>query len=384
MHLHFLPRPDVGDVASAIRDALANPIDFPTVQKACVPGDKVLIALDPETPRADAIIAILWKELSKSGVLPEDVTILQAAARSGLEVNDPRVLLAPDPRSKIEWVRHDPQSEEDIAYLASSTGGQRIYLASRIVHSDFVIAVGVAGFDPLMGFRGESGVLYPALSNSEAIEQAVGQGHDELTPQDQRPLRQLADEVGWLLGMQFVVSVIPGHGDAIQAVFAGASDAVARTARKELFETCVVELDQRVEMVLIAIESGPAGQDWDQVAEAVNSARRIVDREGRIVVLTQLDQKLTEAIEVMRQARTPEEAVQVLESNRPKGYQTAIQLAKVADWANVYLRSELPSHVVEELFMIPLESDEEVQKLIQSDDSIAVIESAQKVFTICQ
>ena len=37
------------------------------------------------------------------------------------------------------------------------------------------------------------GMFYPGLSNTEAFTKSLGQGHSELGPDDDRPLRQLDD-----------------------------------------------------------------------------------------------------------------------------------------------------------------------------------------------
>ena len=59
---------------------------------------------------------------------------------------------------------------------------------------------------------------------------AHGQAHDELTFDDSRPLRQAVDEAAWLLGLQFVVQVIPSIGNDVASVLAGQIDSVLNRA----------------------------------------------------------------------------------------------------------------------------------------------------------
>ena len=80
----------------------------------------------------------------------------------------------------------------------------------------------------------------------------------------------------------------------------------------------------------------------------------------------------------------PNDALKPIQQACPPDYLAATRIAKAVDWANVYLLSELPTGTVEDLFMIPLETEQEVQKLLQGDDTTIVIESAQKVFATCQ
>ena len=60
----------------------------------------------------------------------------------------------------------------------------------------------------------------------------------------------------------------------------------------------------------------------------------------------------------------------------------ASQIAKALDWAGVSLLSGLPGDLVEDLGMLPLDQTEELQRLVESEDSIAVVQSAQHVHVL--
>lgn len=380
---HFQPKPNVADIAAALRSGFSDPIEYPQLSQACVAGDKIVLALDDETPRADAVVAMLWKEFSVAGVEPEDITILQPGTWQPSKTPDPRSLLARDIQEKIQLKRHDPTDEEQYGYLASTASGERIYLANDIIEADLVIPIGPAGFDPILGYRGEASLLYPAYSETAALAKFVGHGHDELTSSEARPLRQQAEEIGWLLGIQFVISIIPGRGKGIQAFYAGQADAVARRVRNELEETCKVEVRERAELVVVALEEGESDQTWDQIATAVDAARRIVERDGRIVVLSQLKQSRGPGLDILSQVRNPTDALRQIQAGNPYDFRAATNIAKAADWANIYFLSELPDDQVEELFMIPLANEKEARKLLAGDETKIIIEGAQKVNASC-
>lgn len=380
---HYRAPDNIADLAGTLRDLFLEPIEFPQLRQACVAGDRVVIALDDETPRSDAIIALLWRELSAAGIGAADVTILQPARWEAAEPVDPRSLLPKDLQSSIELKRHDPTVEDGCGYLASTASGERIYLATELIEADLVIPVGKSGFDPLLGVRGEASVLYPAFSNTEAIKRTIGHGHDELSTTDSRPLRQQVEEVGWLLGTQFVVSVLPGTGTGVQAVFAGQTDAVTRHVRAELEANNKLQVCERAEMVIVAVEQGSTQQSWDQVAAAIDVARRVVERDGRIVVLSQLNQPRGPGLDLLAQVRNPHEAINPIAASSPPDYLAATRISKAAEWANIYLLSQLPAEQIEDLFLIPLANETEAEKLLTGDDTKIIIESAQNVFAAC-
>ena len=94
------------------------------------------------------------------------------------------------------------------------------------------MTVGQIGFDPVIGFSGTNSVFYPGLSTEEVFKKSLGQGHLELGPDDVRPLRQKADDIGWLLGTLFTLQVIPSANDGVYQILAGHMDSVMRQSKK--------------------------------------------------------------------------------------------------------------------------------------------------------
>lgn len=371
---HYGPDP-LEDPAAAIRTALKSPIDFPALSQAVIPDDRVVIAAEPDTPGLSIVLREIWRILESRGLQPENITILQAAG-----ADDPRVDLPDAVRGQIRWTLHDPEDSGGLAYLASTTGGERIQLARALTDADVVLSVGPTGFDPVLGFRGTNSAFYPALSANAAVEKARGQGHVELEPDDSRPLRQIVDEVGWLLGTQFTVQTIPAAGGGVGAVLAGSIEPVFRRGKEFLASELLVTPDERPDVVVVSVTKDAGGHGWKQVAAAIAMARRLVAREGRIVVLSELNQPCGPGLEILRQHETAADAIKPLRVEAPVDLIPATQIAAVVRWADVYLLSQLDGDLVQELFMFPLDNTEEAVKLIeQSEGSVALINHAQHV-----
>ena len=213
------------DVAEAARDAVRHPLDFPPVAEAAIGGDHVVIPIARNVPAADQILLAVWEVLADKGVAPEDVTVLNPAAIESAPV-DPRSALPEGVRDRVSWRTHDATDERERSYLASSAGGERLYLSRTLTDADLIISIGVIEFDPALGYAGTSSVLYPGFSSVEAIAQLRNEGHDELTPDDPRATRQLVDEVGWLIGANISVQAVRSRSGGVAAVLAGASESV--------------------------------------------------------------------------------------------------------------------------------------------------------------
>ncbi|GIS58130.1 MAG: hypothetical protein CM1200mP2_03550 [Planctomycetaceae bacterium] len=112
---------------SSIRAALTTPLDFPPLEQAVIPGDRIVIALDADTPAADRILAAIWDVLAlrgrrtrrRAGAATAEFTA-RGAGRSPLgfdqECRQGPGLVA-NPRSRrgrrggSTWPRRRPESE---------------------------------------------------------------------------------------------------------------------------------------------------------------------------------------------------------------------------------------------------------------------------------
>lgn len=372
----------LADPQSVADGLIRQPLEFPALELALVPDDRIVIVLDRAVPSSAEIIGSVWKAIALAGVAPENVLILQPASMTAGHPPDPRQHVPSAIRDKITWKIHDPTAENATGYLASSAAGERLYLSREVLDADFVLPIGRFGFDPMLGRRELTSAFYPGLSNPDAFAKTLGQGHIELGPDDERPLRQLVHEVAWLLGIQFAIQVLPsrGHGGAA-ALLVGNTDRVAQRGRTLLDQNWRVTLDQRGETALVAIPASGGETSWSDLGAALEAAQKLIVHGGRIIVLSDLAVAPGPGLELIRSSRSPKSALQPLRKAAPPDVLAATQIASAADWASIYLLSQLDSQVVEEAFMTPLEQEKEAARLLESCDGCVVLAGAQHVYS---
>lgn len=370
------PLPDP-ELETQIRQVLESPLDFPPLSRAVISDDHVVLALDGETPEANALLAGIWEVLEKAGVKPQNVTVLEPAPCGNRTTNQAATIL---PHPDMVSVVHQPATLDDCQYLASTTGGERIYLAKELLNAEVVITIGSVAFDTVMGYRGTSSVFYPGLASPEAKAKAAGQGHRELGPENERPLRQRVDEIAWLLGTQFSVQVIPSLHGGVAHVLAGQHDSVLRRGKELVNQHWLIELDYRAEIVVVGVDEDAAGHGWQQIGSALATARNLVSKGGRIVVLSDLKVPPGEGLQLLTRYDDPTEGLRPLRQAAPEDLNSTTELAEAVDWADVYLLSQLESDLVEELFMVPLESEAEAERLLGLEERVLFLASAQHMF----
>lgn len=371
-----------GDVAMATRQALHSPLDFPTLDQAVLEDDHIAIALDRQTPGSATIIAEIWKVLAARHVQPANVTIIQPAVLTKQPESDPRALLPEDVRSAITLKIHDPTDPASCGFLTRVSTGEDIYLARELIDAGMVITVGMTAFDPLLGYRGTNSVLYPGLSNLEAIKKSLGMSHQELKPTSIRPGRQVVDEIAWLMGIQFAVQVTPASNREPYRVVAGNCETVLKECQSHLNHNWLISLSERVQTVVVAVSEDAAGHGWNQLAAALACAEQLVETGGQIVVLSEIKEPPGEGVRLLTRYEHADECLPALIEAKPLDFVAATRLVGAARRARIYLLSQLDENLVDDLFMYPLANLNEVERLVQRSSSCAFIGSAQHAFGI--
>jgi lactate racemase len=340
------------DVAGRVADALRNPRDYPSLRQAVVPGDRVIIAVDPEIPSPSIVLEEILAVLSEAGVERDTIHLISPAP-----VEDARAL-------GITATVHDPADDSHIAYLASTAQGRRIYLNRLLSDADFVLPVGRLGFDPVLGYRGPWSLIYPGLSNAESqrsFRGEAGQGPPGLGRK--RALREESAEVSWLLGGQFQIGVVPG-ASGVSGIVAGLASSVLEQGTRAVDESWTFRAEERAELVVVGIGGPGRPSRVEDLAAGLATATDLVRRGGKVVVLSRVGGDLGPALQRLAGAGEPEAGLPALrESVGEPDYPAALQLANALAWADVYLLSSLEDQVVEDLSMIPLGGPNEARRL---------------------
>jgi len=135
-------------------------------------------------------------------------------------------------------------------------------------------------------------------------------------------------------------------------------------------------------MVIVAVDHDARGHDWSQIGAALEVGRALVSKEGRIVVLSDLRADLSPGIQLLREVRSPRDALKPLRRLQSPDMQAATLIAKALDWSAVSLLSGLPGDLVEELGMLPVDANEELERLVELEESVLTIQSAQHLSVV--
>lgn len=363
------------DPAAAVAAAVSDPLEFPRLQDATIPGDRIVLAVDRGVPQMPAVVAGVVHTLIESGTDPADIEIVLAASADE-DSEDPRSGLIEEMREAITVSRHDPVDREALSYLAASKEGKPIYFNRQIGEADVVIPISTLRLDESLGYAGIHSGLFPAFSDEETQKRFRAPSSADWTAHRRRR-REEADEAAWLLGVQFTIQVAPGPGDSLLHILAGDAHAVAKRGSDLCKAAWRFQSNRRASLVVATIEGGPEQQTWDNFGRALFTASQAVSDGGAIVLCTNLACRPGPALQRLTSTGDMESLLHELRRDRSSDATPAALLAETRERVQVYLLSELDADFVEDLGVGCVSSTEDVARLSQQHESCILLGNAQ-------
>jgi hypothetical protein len=357
---------------AAIRDALDQPWDFPPLRQMLVPGDRVVVAFDSTIAERRPLMESLGRIMQESGIEPENVTVLAPSAGCGL--------LGRAVPEGAALVVHDPGDRSNLAYLATTKKGRRIYMNRLLTDADVVIPVGRLGYHPILGYRGPWSVLFPDLSDRETIEalrlQLRGQT-TEPAPERARASLDESFEVSWLLGSQFQVGVVPGARGLV-AVVAGRENSVREHGISSLDRHWKLDATSRAELVVVGIGRSGVRATIDDLAEGLATACRLVQHGGKIVALSRASGSVGPSLRRLVETDDLKARAAAFRGHEADDdFLVARRFMQAQAWADVFVLSGLASEIIEDLSLIALENPEQARRLVGKSGSCSFVSQAE-------
>ncbi len=370
--------PDGAALVNAYRaagEALDRPLDFPALRHAVVPGDRVVLALEDDVPRAAAILAAVIERLTASGVESDKICILQT--RPAVDSEQLSQFLPMEVAEAVSYSIHDPDNADELAFLTSTQDHMPVMLNRRLVEADLVVPIGCHRAPETAGYDGAAGAVCPAFSDRHTQQHFRGYHTTNSPARHLGKAQAKADEISWLLGIQFVVRVIPGDQDQISGIIAGSAAQATAAADQAYRESWEVKISRRASLVIATVTGDSSEQTWENFGRAVEAAGDAVETDGSIVICCDLREPPGPCLQQLTSGDHPTAVLSQIRRLREYDAIPAAQLARVLDRAQICLLGSLPQNLVEELGMVHLENVAEISRLARAHATCTLLASAQ-------
>jgi nickel-dependent lactate racemase len=365
----------VTDVRAATRAALKEPLQFPCLERAVVPGDRVVLAVDAAIPRGGEVLAEVLQTLLAARIELDSVTVLLSPNDRAETHESMQRIVQQQIGDGVEWIVHDPADESGLSYLAASKAGDPIYFQRCLAEADLVIPIGVLRPERSPGYVGVCGGLFPNFTDQKTRERFRA-GYRKKWRTHQSAWREEVEEATWLLGVQLTIQVVPGAGDDILGVLAGELATVRNRGRDWLRQAWRWEFAESTPLVVTSVEGGSEQQTWSNVAAAFASAAAVVEPGGTIAVCTRLTDSPGIALQALAMDDDDRSLVGKRKQRVPEDLIPATIIREIRRQRRLFLMSGLAGEMVEELGLGHVESTHELMNLVKRSERGIVVGNA--------
>jgi nickel-dependent lactate racemase len=360
----------LADQRESLAAALETPHGYPALRRALTPDDHVTIIADAALPDLPSLLRVVIDHVASARVRPEAITVLLERPLNDDQANALRAAL-----DSVRVVIHDAADRRQLSYLATTRKGRRIYLNRNVVDADQVVVLAGRRFDPLLGYSGAEGAIYPALSDQETLQDLTSR-LSMLAPEDKPwPVQREAIEVAWLLGAPFMVQCIEGPGKTLCHIIAGTAES-GEEGLALLNARWRAEVDRLADLVIASVDGEGAEVGFEALAAALATASRVVQQGGQIALLSAASPNLGSSAQFLRDADSPTRALKLIRERPVNELQPAFLWASAAHRAHLYLLTQLPQDTAEELFVTPFDHGSQVQRLLTTAKSCVILPNA--------
>lgn len=365
------------DVVAAVERALARPVDYPDLASATVPGDLVTIALDYQTPQMMSVVQGTVAALGHAGVDTTRITLLLApefAADAPLQ-RTLRDLVGDEARIVV----HTTDDEELISLLGISAANRPLRLHRVLCDADLVIPIG-----PTRAHEADAelgGHLFPRFSDHETqTRYHAPNSHETVTMR--RALSAESHECEWKLGVGLSLQVVPGPAGSVAGVYCGTPAGAVAAARDTYRQVWQARVPKRADLVVATIVGDGLQQTWLNLSRALSIADDLLSPGGAIAICSEITSRPGPSGKRLRDAADLSDIERKLLRDQHHDSLAALQLCRVLQRGTVYLKSRLDAAVVERFGLVPIESDSEIQRLVQTYGRTLVLEEAQHLLPV--
>jgi nickel-dependent lactate racemase len=357
------------DPVAATTAALADPLEFPPLSAAVVPGDRVAIAVDESAPCVGQIVQGMIDTLCRARIDAESISVV---ARDAQTLDACSAALSSREGNGVSYVIHDPDDKNGLCLVGMTKRHGPLVVNRTIFDADVVLPVGCARLRGCGAYES----LFPRFSDRTTIERLRTPSKLRSSAARAERTRE-TEEAGWLIGTTLVIEVVPGANETVAHVVAGDASAVSRRARKLCGEQWALRSSQRASLVIATLTGGTRSQNWSNVARALVSAARLVAEDGAVAICSNLDQPPGESLGRLLGSTDLAATERHLLHERAEDSWPAWLLARALQRGPVYFLSQLAEETVEELGLAPVSDLEELERLAGRHGSVAVLENAQ-------
>ena len=243
--------PPIVDVPAAVRGALADPINSPTLRELAEPGDRVCIVFTDITRASPdhLLVPPMLAELEAAGVSDEAITLLCGIGMHRPSTPEEKVAkLGAAVVERYRVVDNEPQNPAALVDLGTTESGIPLSVNRIAYEADLLIATGIVEPHQYAGYSGGRKTLAVGAAGEAMIAythgpQMVDHPGTRLGRIEGNPFHEAVTEAARRANLRFILNVVQDDHKRPVAVLAGEPEATFRElvkAARELYQVPIL------------------------------------------------------------------------------------------------------------------------------------------------
>jgi len=382
--------PTISDLPTAVREALAAPVEAPRLRDMAKATDTVCVVFTDITRACpDALlVGPILEELHAAGVAEEHITFLCGVGMHRASTDSEKLVkLGTEVVRRYRVLDHDARDPQRIVDLGQTETGIPLSVNRIAYESDLLIATGIVEPHQYAGYSGGAKTLSVGAAGEAMIAYTHGpvmleQPGTRLGRIEGNPFREALQEAGRRAGLRFIIDVVQDDNKNVVAVRAG--DPVAAfqelvAIAKSMYE---VPIPHRYDVAI-------AGVGYPKDANLYQASRgpsylhfaptTVVKPGGTYIVPAPCQEGAGEGAgeqrfyEALKAASSMPALVEELRrTGYPPGEQRAFVIGKVLSEADIVVVGAQTPDVVRDLKMVPVPTMGEAFDWVQKKQGVAL------------
>lgn len=355
---------EIEDPINEVRRALANPIGSKKLKELVSSQDKVVIlASDITRPSPSSVLLPpIIEELKEAGVSNDQITIVFGLGVHRKQTEEEKMkLVGENVYNQVKCIDHDI---ENCVKIGITKRGNEVSVFKEVLKSDFIIATGNLEFHYFAGFSGGAKAVAPGIcsrsttanNHKHFLDSGAKAGKIE-----GNPIREEIEEIGEMVGIDFMVNAVLNSHKKIVKVVAGDITKAHREGAEYTNNIFGVKIDNLADIVITSPGGYPKDIDLYQTHKAMENAMLAVKKGGIIIIAGECRDGLGEEsfAEALNGKLSPFELMEELKNNFILGRHKASRIANINLNTEIYLVSNLADEIKKNLFIKSFNSLEE-------------------------
>lgn len=382
LHIHgleSLPNLTLDEVDREIQEGLEKPLEFASLRECIVAGDQVVLPIAPGIPCGERIVQqiIDYLESLPPEHLPGKISLLQPYDGMLSPISGTKI--------EVELVTHDPEKKEAFALLGLDETGESLVIHRLLFDADVVFPVGVFQPAGTTGYYGIHTPIYPLFSDAPTQRRYRFFGRQLHETQHERMhlLQQEVAEVTRQLGVTLMLQVVPGismrGNSGIAGIFVGEYRQVLRDGYSLYRDLWTLQETRQPGAVLATISTRSSSENWENISKALVNASRRLEPGGAILLCAEFPTPWPISLEIYQNSLDPQVAARAIHRQESHDAQIILDILPILQDYRIFFWQPKEGERLEEINITPLESQEELYRLLQHSGVCLILPDAHRI-----